>query len=148
MANSKDSHTDPPSQPQPSDNEHDVGYKKPPKHSQFPKGKSGNPNGRPKAAIDISIREIFDGDQRGKNGEVISRREAYVISLVNDALRGNQKAFSKFMTLMHRSGLMRREKSTKPTVVEVPRRTGTMEEFMRDFGRLPTEPSTAKADKQ
>jgi hypothetical protein len=30
---------------------------------------------------------------------------------VLEALRGNQKAFSKFMKLMHRSGLMRREES-------------------------------------
>jgi hypothetical protein len=80
----------------------------------------------------------LDGDQRGKNGEVISRREAYVIALVNDALRGNQKAFSKFMKLMHRSGLMRREESNNPTVVHVPTRTMTHEEFedwkLHNFG--------------
>ena len=34
-----------------------------------------------KAPIGISIKEILDGDQRGKNGEVISGREAYVIAL-------------------------------------------------------------------
>ena len=27
---------------------HEVGYKKPPKHSQFKKGQSGNPRGRPR----------------------------------------------------------------------------------------------------
>jgi hypothetical protein len=32
------------------------------------------------------------------------------------------------MKLMHRSGLMRREKSTTPTVVHVPSRTMTQEE--------------------
>ncbi len=133
--------TDPPSQPQRPADQQDIGYGKPPKHSQFPKGKSGNLNGRPKAPIGISIKEILDGDQRGKNGEVISRREAFVIALVNDALRGNQKAFSKFMKLMHRSGLMRREKSTNPTVVHVPMRSVTKEEFMRDFGRPSSEPA-------
>jgi hypothetical protein len=128
------------SRPQPSDDQHDVGYKKPPKHSQFPKGKSGNLSGRPKTPVGISIKEILDGEQRGKNGEVISRREAYVIALVNEALTGNQKAFSKFMKLMHRSGLMRREKTTNPTVIQVPTRSGTMEEFMRNFGRKEGEP--------
>jgi hypothetical protein len=86
----------------------------------------------------------LDGDQRGKNGEVISRREAYVIALVNEALRGNQKAFSKFMKLMHRSGLMRREKSTTPTVVRVPTKTMTHEEYedwKRNFGRPINEPT-------
>jgi hypothetical protein len=94
---------------------------------------------RPKRPPGISIKEILDGDQRAKNGEVISRREAYVIAIVNEALRGNQKAFSKFMKLMHRSGLMRSEKSTTPTVVHVPSRTMTREEFedwkLRNFGQ-------------
>jgi hypothetical protein len=140
---------DPPVQPERPSNQSDVGYGKPPKHSQFKKGTSGNPQGRRKALAGISIKEILDGDQRGKNGEVISRREAYVIALVNEALSGNQKAFSKFMNLMHRFGLMRRETSTRPTVVTVPMRSGTVEDFMRDFGR-PSKASdkTRNGDKQ
>ncbi len=131
---------DPPYRLQPSGDQHDVGYKRPPKHSQFPKGKSGNPGGRPKAPIGISIKDILDGDQRGKNGEVISRREAYVIALVNEALQGNQKAFSKFMKLMHRSGLIRREQTHSPCVLHVPEIEMTMEEFKRNFGRPMGEP--------
>jgi hypothetical protein len=123
------------SKPQSDPGDYKVGYGKPPRHGQFRKGTTGCPTGRPKRPPGISIKEILDGDQRGKNGEVISRREAYVIALVNDALRGNQKAFRMFMNLMHRSGLMRREKSTNPTVVDVPMRSTTIEEFIRDFGR-------------
>ena len=89
--------------------------------------------------------DILDGDQHGKNGEVISRREAIAIAVVNEALRGNQKAFSKFMKLMHRSGLMRRETSTTPSVVFVPSRTATPEELedwkKNNFG-LPGKRST------
>src|ERR1700675_3037608 len=118
-----------PSEPHSDPNDYKIGYGKPPRHAQFRKGTTGCPTGRPKRPPGISIKEILDGDQRGKNGEVISRREAYVIALVNEALRGNQKAFSKFMKLMHRSGLMRREKSTNPTVVHVPSRTMTHEEY-------------------
>jgi hypothetical protein len=123
-------------QSDPPDNK--IGYGKPPRHAQFRKGASGCPTGRPKRLPGISIKEILDGDQRGKNGEVISMRDAYVIAIVNEALRGNQKAFSMFMKLMHRSGLMRREKSTTPSVVQVPSRTMTHEEFEdwnRNFGR-------------
>jgi hypothetical protein len=120
---------DPAFQPERSTEQVEFGYGKPPKHSQFSKGRSGNPGGRPKTPIGISIKEILDGDQRGKNGEVISRRDAYVIALVNEALRGNQKAFSKFMKLMNRSGLMRRETVNRPFVIHVPMRTFTKEEY-------------------
>ncbi len=118
----------------------EVGYRKPPRHTQFRKGTSGCPSGRPKRPPGISIKEILDGDQRGKNGEVISRREAVVIALVNDALRGNQKAFSKFMKLMHRSRLIRHEQTQSPTVIHVPEVEMTMEEFKRNFGRPFGEP--------
>jgi hypothetical protein len=134
-----------PSEPRSDPNDYKIGYGKPPRHAQFRKGITGCPTGRPKRPPGISIKEILDGDQRGKNGEVISRREAYVIALVNEALRGNQKAFSKFMKLMHRSGLMRRERSTTPTVVFVPSRTATPEELedwkKNNFG-LPGKRST------
>ena len=135
-----DSHNDPPSRPQPSPDQQDVGYKRPPKHSQFSKGKSGNPNGRPKRAVGTSIREILDGDQLGKNGEVVSKRKAIVIALVNDAFRGNQKAFGKFMKLMERSGLLRQERAIAPTVVQVSQVKMSREEFMRNFGRREGEP--------
>jgi hypothetical protein len=135
-----DSEFDPPFQPERSTDQREFGYGKPPKHSQFPKGKSGNPGGRPKKPIGISIKEILDGDQRGKNGEVISRREAYVIALVNEALRGNQKAFTKFMNLMNRSGLIRRDQTRTPSVIQVPEVEMTMEEFKRNFGRPMGEP--------
>jgi hypothetical protein len=114
----------------------DFGYGKPPRHAQFKMGRSGNPSGRPKKPIGISIREILDGDQRGKNGEVISRREALVISIVNGALRCDQKAFLKFMKLMDKSGLIINEPSKRPSVIEVPTRSGTREDFLRDFGRV------------
>jgi Family of unknown function (DUF5681) len=144
MTDSSDnSNTDPPSRARPSPNHFDIGYGKPPKHSQFPKGKSGHPSGRPKAPIGISIKKILDGDQHGKNGEVISRRDAVVIAIINGALRGNQKAFSKFMKLMNRAGLMRRETFNSPSVIHVPTRNMTKEEYDAHLASIGVAPQTS-----
>jgi Family of unknown function (DUF5681) len=89
--------------------DYDVGYGKPPAKNQFKKGQSGNPRGRPKQDKGISITEALDEKQYGRNGEVISNREAIVIRLLKDASQGNQKAFAKFLTLMIQSGLLRNE---------------------------------------
>jgi len=110
---------------------------KPPKHAQFRKGVSGCPTGRPKRPEGISIKEILDGDQRGKNGEVISKREAIVIRILNDALAGDQKAFGRFLNLLTLSGLKRTgDPATVSTIFYEPKKM-TPEEyetFKRNFG--------------
>jgi Family of unknown function (DUF5681) len=129
-------HADHPSQPKHSD-QHDIGYGKPPKHSQFKKGKSGNPAGRPKTPIGISIKDILDGDQIGKNGEIVSKREAIVIRMLNDALAGNQKAFGRFLKLLNLSGLKRAEPSLTAKTVYYEATVMTPEEterYRRNFG--------------
>jgi hypothetical protein len=127
----------PSTEPQPDAGDCKVGYGKPPRHAQFRKGKSGNPGGRPKAPIGISIKDILDGDQMGKNGEVISRREAIVIRMLNDALAGNQKAFGRFVKLLDSSGLKRTEPSLTVQNVFYESKPMTPEEnerFRRNFG--------------
>src|SRR5260370_28585477 len=85
------------SKPQSDPSDDKVGYGRPPRHGQFRKGTSGFPSGRPKRPPGISIKEILEGDQRGKNCEEISRREAVVIDLLNESMPCNQKAYSKYM---------------------------------------------------
>ncbi|MEH2565656.1 DUF5681 domain-containing protein [Bradyrhizobium sp. AZCC 2289] len=98
-------------------NDTEVGYKKPPKRTQFAKGRSGNPNGRPKRPDGISIKELLDSDQPGKNGTVVSKREALVVRLMNDAMAGNQKAFGRFLTFMIQAGLLRSDQSALSSVI-------------------------------
>ncbi|UPK33586.1 DUF5681 domain-containing protein [Bradyrhizobium sp. 186] len=112
----------------PDPEDYDVGYKKPPKVHQFPKGRSGNPKGRPKRPEGVSIQELLDTTQRGKNGSTIQTREALVIRILNDAMSGKQKAFSRFIDLMQRSALL---------LKEAPPQTGG------GVIRLPTDPKSS-----
>lgn len=73
--------------------DNDAGYGKPPKHTQFKKGQSGNPKGRPrkgKSPID-RIRRIFDEPitiyEDGK-ARTVTKGEAMIRRLVADSING------------------------------------------------------------
>lgn len=81
-----------------------VGYGKPPKHSRFKPGHSGNPRGRPlknrsieamiKRELDLTI-SISEGGRELR----ISKREAIVKQFVNRAIKGDAKPLQ--MMLAH-----------------------------------------------
>ena len=80
--------------------EYEIGYKKPPRKTQFAKGQSGNPRGRPKRPEAVSHHRALERRATRPNGEVTTRREALVIKLLNDAMNGKQRAFARFVKLM------------------------------------------------
>ena len=89
------------------DSESEVGYKKPPKDSQFKKGKSGNPRGRPRKDPGIAavFRKISKQVVRtnGQNGpQSMTKLEASVTQLVNKAASGDLKAMKVLMQLASR----------------------------------------------
>jgi hypothetical protein len=78
-----------------------VGYKHPPTHTQFAKGKSGNPKGRPKGAsndnslagvINTTVTVNVDGVPRK-----MSLNEAMVMGLAQRGLAGNTPAAREFL---------------------------------------------------
>ena len=86
------------------DNSYDVGFGKPPKHSQFRKGRSGNPKGRPKGSKSISalIRKILEDKVivKGPGGtRSITKLEAALMQLVNKAASGDIKALREIVRL-------------------------------------------------
>lgn len=88
-----------------SSSEYDVGYGKPPRDTQFQKGTSGNPGGRPKGSRNTKtlLLEMLDGNVTMKiNGQpmTITRREAMLLTLMQKALTGDTKSISMIMSLV------------------------------------------------
>jgi hypothetical protein len=87
---------------------YEVGFGKPPKATQFVKGQSGNPNGRPKGSFNLStllekaLQERVVVQEHGQKRS-ISKLEVMVKQVVNKAAGGDQRAFQQVIALMARS---------------------------------------------
>lgn len=77
--------------------DYEVGDRRPPKHSQFKPGVSGNPNGKPKGSVNLRTRVTQQLRQTvtvTRNGRPVKMRKADLIALqiVNSAAKGDLKA--------------------------------------------------------
>jgi hypothetical protein len=77
------------------DSDYPVGYGKPPQHTRFRKGESGNPSGRPKGSKNLTTLLEKELKQRvvvTENGRrrSITKQEAMVKHLVNKAVSGDR----------------------------------------------------------
>ena len=85
--------------------EYEVGYQKPPKASQFAKGHSGNPNGRPKGtknwatslheALEQKVTVLVNGSSKQ-----VTKLEAATTQLANKATQGDLNSIRLLLQLM------------------------------------------------
>ena len=96
--------------PRDPDAPYEIGYCKPPKHTRFKTGQSGNPQGRPRgqrnfgtAVRDAANRKITmrEGD-RTRN---VSKMDGIIEVTLNKALQGDFKAVATFIQFARCAGL-------------------------------------------
>ena len=91
----------------PPDDERDyeVGYGKPPRHTRFEPGRSGNPRGRPpgaknmKTLLSKALNELVVVTEPGGRRKV-SKREAIVTQLVNRSAKADYKAIQILLGML------------------------------------------------
>lgn len=86
------------------ENDYEVGYGKPPRHTQFKKGQSGNPKGRPKGAHGLKhdLRRVLDEKVTvTENGEQfqLSKQQLVLRQLSNKAIKGDLRAIDHLTRL-------------------------------------------------
>ena len=99
----------------------EVGYRKPPAHSRFERGKSGNPKGRPKGTLNFAtallktLRETVVINENGQRRQ-ITKLEAAVKQLVNRAASGDLRALNQLIGVVV-SAEQRAAEETRPKEV-------------------------------
>jgi Family of unknown function (DUF5681) len=126
-----------------------VGYKKPPRHSQFKSGTSGNAKGRPKGSRNFATvmeQELSTAIEVTENGRRrrISKRHAIVKQTVNRAVTGDPKATS---ILLNEARIHENQNAFQgsPSIVTGPEDQMVIENIMRRIrqSEIPSDPESA-----
>ena len=93
--------------------DYEVGYGRPPKKTQFKKGQSGNPNGRPKRRTDAAglLEEALSQTLTVQEGDKVlemSAEEAMLYAQIHKAMQGDVSAFCDILKLAKRLGVIGR----------------------------------------
>jgi hypothetical protein len=120
---------------------YETGYGKPPRHTQFQKGQSGNSRGRPRGAKNVAtiIREALrESVMINENGRRTKAPKLEVIfkQLINKAAKGDLRSIQLLIALLDKYPLTDRE-STTMTSVELSERhklLGDAVQILADLG--------------
>jgi len=120
---------------------YEIGFAKPPKATQFKKGRSGNPRGRTQgqgnlvaAFKRVVMRKI--PMKVGSENRIVTIAEAVLIKNFHAALQKNQAAMTNIMRLAEQAGELidRTDKKQVGGFVAVPERL-SIDEFLAQLGR-------------
>src|ERR1700756_4811734 len=94
-----------PQMPPDDERDYEVGYGKPPRHTRFEPGRSGNPRGRPpgaknmKTPLSKALNELLVVTEPGGRRKV-SKREAIVTQLVNRSAKADYRAIQILLGML------------------------------------------------
>lgn len=87
------------------DSEYSVGYKRPPRHTRFKPGQSGNAMGRPKKdnkLVDVMLKELRSSVviTVGSKSQKVTKLEAIVKQHINKAAQGDAKSTALVLSVL------------------------------------------------
>jgi uncharacterized protein DUF5681 len=87
-----------------------VGYGRPPLHSRFKPGQSGNPKGRPRQSRNMRtiVKQVLSEDMQIREGGRLRRMsamEALVRTILARSFKGDPKALASLIVLVRQSGM-------------------------------------------
>src|SRR5690349_9462125 len=94
-----------PAMPRDNEPDYEVGYGKPPRHTRFVKGQSGNPRGRPPGAKNLKTMLSEALDERvivTENGgrRKVTKRQAIITQLVNRSATADLRAIKILLDIV------------------------------------------------
>lgn len=118
---------------------YEVGYAKPPRHTRFKPGQSGNPKGQPRGSRNLKtiIEDALDETVTIREGGRIRRlpkREALVRTLVNGALMKDAKSLQALLAMMRATGSISETLESDPPQELSPEDEKLIADFLRRNG--------------
>jgi hypothetical protein len=91
-------------------NEYEVGHGRPPKGTQFRKGQSGNPSGRPRGSkkflTDLEEELAQPMTHRSSEGDrVVTKQRGLIMNIIDSAVQGDPKAVSAVFRLLEQTAV-------------------------------------------
>jgi hypothetical protein len=106
-----------------SDTDGGTGYRKPPRRSQFKKGQSGNPKGRPKktstfqADLNDELHEKLLVTENGRTKKITKQR-LFIKTLTTAAIKKDIKAVNALLACIRLFGVGETQETPEPTDID------------------------------